>query len=154
LTDITGRGLTVDEVKQLAANIAAATGLTRLVMYADMKRAGQRLHVGVEVVPEEAAEVARSASVCGGLARLTNLQDLEVWGPRLAPGDAMALTALTGLTRLSLRGIGHGLGNAAAVALARSLTQLSCLDIQAARSAEVAAAVADLTQLTKLRLND
>jgi hypothetical protein len=92
--------------------------------------------------------------VCGSLARLTNLQDLEVWGPRLAPGDALALTVLTGLTRLFFKEVGEGVGDAAAVALARSLTQLRCLDVQAAHSAECVAAVAELTQLTKLCLDD
>jgi hypothetical protein len=148
LTDFTGRDLYVDEVDELAVNIGAATGLTKLTMSAHMDKPGPMFFLRLNLAPEQAAEAARSAAVCGSLAQLTNLQDLELWGPRLRPGDAMALTALTGLTRLFFREVGDGVGDAAAVALARSLTQLRCLELQAARSEGCVAAFAELTQLT------
>jgi hypothetical protein len=47
----------------------------------------------------------------------------------LLRGDALALTALTRLTRLVLTGAEHEVGTAVATALARSLQQLQSLDL-------------------------
>jgi Leucine-rich repeat (LRR) protein len=70
-------------------------------------------------------------------------------------GDALALTALTGLTRLVLAGAYEGVGDAVATPLASSLRQLQHLDLQACElsSFECLAAVGQLTGLTELRLN-
>jgi hypothetical protein len=73
----------------------------------------------------------------------------------LVLGDALALIALTGLNRLVLEGLGDGVGDLAACALACSLRQLQHLDLQQCElgnSMACVAAIAHLTQLTELRL--
>jgi hypothetical protein len=72
----------------------------------------------------------------------------------LLPGDARALTALTGLTRLVLRGLGSGVGDVAATALACSLRQLRHLDLHSCDLGGMVclAAIGQLTQLTALHL--
>jgi hypothetical protein len=71
-------------------------------------------------------------------------------------GDAQALTALTGLTRLVLSYLEAGVGDAAATAIASSCQQLQCLDLRGCRlrSMECLAAVRQLTQLTELQLEE
>lgn len=62
--------------------------------------------------------------------------------------------ALTGLTRLVLAGLGGGVGDKAAVAVARSCRQLQHLDLSdcSLGSGACVAEIGRLTQLTKLRL--
>jgi hypothetical protein len=104
--------------------------------------------------------------VCASLAKLTCLQDLTVGGSddfyklNLLRGDALALTALTRLTRLDLSEAWHGVGTAVATALARSLQQLQslnfvdcCLQLDGADGLALLEAIGRLTQLTELRLN-
>ena len=73
---------------------------------------------------------------------------------RLVPGDALALSALTGLTRLVLAGVGDGVGDVAAAAVAHSCRQLRQLDLSECSmgSAACLAEIGRLTQLTQLQL--
>jgi hypothetical protein len=64
------------------------------------------------------------------LAGLTRLQHLTIPVPSyVVAGDALALTALTALTHLDLRGASCGLDDIVANALACSLKQLRHLDL-------------------------
>jgi hypothetical protein len=100
-----------------------------------------------------------AAAVCESLEGLTGLRDLSITcdGGGLEYGDALALTALTGLTRLELDDVSHGVNTAAACLLASSLTQLRDLafgmycDVDMT-SAEFLDALGQLTQLTRLKL--
>jgi hypothetical protein len=67
--------------------------------------------------------------VCAKLAGLTNLKDLSMEQSHLAPGDALALTALTGLTRLVLALVGHGVNDLVVTAIASSCQQLRRLNL-------------------------
>ncbi|KAF6261042.1 hypothetical protein COO60DRAFT_1637093 [Scenedesmus sp. NREL 46B-D3] len=91
-----------------------------------------------------------------GLAGLTNLKDLCITNGAqlLAPGDALALTAHSGLTRLELGHDDAGVGDEAAAALAGSCQQLQHLNLTDCSLVSMAclANVAHLTQLTQLRL--
>jgi hypothetical protein len=89
------------------------------------------------------------------LASLTNLKDLAVTDASyVTPGEALALTALTCLTQLELCGSEEAMGDLAATAIASSCKQLQHLDLRWCdlHSMECLAAVAQRTQLTKLRL--
>jgi hypothetical protein len=135
---------------------AASTSLTKLVLDARMVSE----HEGYYFEPESDDEVA----VCARLANSTRLQDLTVgggsdWVLNLVRGDALALTALTGLTRLVLYRAEHGVGTAVATALARSLQQLQSLDIRdcclqlgSAEGLACLEVIGRLTQLTQLSL--
>ncbi|KAF6248735.1 hypothetical protein COO60DRAFT_1648566 [Scenedesmus sp. NREL 46B-D3] len=104
---------------------------------------------------DEEGEVPDPVAACDSLAGLTNLRDLSFSAAaNLLPGDALALTALTGLTRLVLAHLEHGVGDLAACALACSLKQLRHLDLQECDLGDMVclAAIAHLTQLTELRL--
>ncbi|KAF6248731.1 hypothetical protein COO60DRAFT_1689590 [Scenedesmus sp. NREL 46B-D3] len=94
---------------------------------------------------------------CAKLAGLTTLKDLRLsdGSQLLAPGDALALTALTGLTHLALRDAGAGVGDEAAAALAGSCQQLRHLDLHCCNLISMAclANVAHLMQLTELQLD-
>jgi aminoglycoside phosphotransferase len=70
------------------------------------------------------------------------------------PGDALALTALTGLTRLALQGGETGVTDEVAAALARNLTQLQHLDLRRCPlgSYNCFHEIGQLTQLTELQL--
>ncbi|KAF6260108.1 hypothetical protein COO60DRAFT_1637784 [Scenedesmus sp. NREL 46B-D3] len=96
------------------------------------------------------------ASPCAKLAGLTYLKDLSIrcGSELLAPGDALALTALTGVRRLVLYGDGAGVGDEAAAALASSCQQLHELDLRSCSLVSMACLsnVAHLTQLTELWL--
>jgi hypothetical protein len=70
----------------------------------------------------------------------------------LVRGDALGLTALTGLTRLILSRAQHGVGTAVATALACSLQQLQSLDL-GAEGFTLLEAIGRLTQLTQLILS-
>jgi hypothetical protein len=133
------------DLANILAGLAAATSLTNLSLL---------LHADWPANDGEAAVVA----ACASLAGLTNLSSLAFEdGTRLAPGDVLALTALTGLTRLQLASMGNGVGTAAAVALARSLQQLQHLDLQKCSinlsNVQLMSAIGQLSQLTELRLN-
>jgi hypothetical protein len=52
------------------------------------------------------AAMVEHVAVYGKLTGLTNLKELDLWGSCLVPGDALALTALTGLTQLVLQYMG------------------------------------------------
>jgi hypothetical protein len=90
------------------------------------------------------------------LVDLTGLKELEMFGMPLVPGDAIALTALTGLTRLNLGNARDGVGQAAAVALARSLSDLEDLALRNCNidlgSLEVMTAIGQLGKLRHLVL--
>jgi hypothetical protein len=108
-----------------------------------------------------------AVAVCAHLTKLTRLQDFTVDGdnmysfkyPRkkLMRGDALALTALTSLTRLVLDGAEHGVGTAVTTALALNLQQLQslhfggcCLQLGSAEGVACLEAIGRLTQLTQL----
>jgi hypothetical protein len=119
-----------------------------------------------EDVESDDEQWASEVAVCASLAKLTCLQDLTVGGSddlyklNLLRGDALALTALTSLTRLDLSEARHGVGTAVATALARSLQQLQsldfrdcCLQLDGAEGFALLEAIGHLTQLTELRLD-
>jgi hypothetical protein len=156
----------VDDVEQcmqvLLADAGAAKQLTRL-------------HVDFTAfyVPY------RPIAVCAGLAQLASLRGLTLFEVRLMPGDALALSALTGLTQLEILDVHNciqwytlsslGLGPAwdsnlrqavctrSGTALVRSLSQLCSLRIQGCSyhtgDKEFVAAVGQLHQLTELHLD-
>lgn len=69
--------------------------------------------------------------LCGGLTGLRGLRVLSLRSVHLAPGDVLALTALTGLTRLEFVDMCKiGEVQAAAHAIIRSLKHLKCLRMQ------------------------
>ncbi|KAF6257867.1 hypothetical protein COO60DRAFT_1701593 [Scenedesmus sp. NREL 46B-D3] len=128
--------------------VAASTSLTKLGLEAAFRGDGD----GDE---DEGADGTWNAS-CAKLAGLTNLRQLSFtgWSQVLALGDALALTALTRLTRLELYRARAGVGDEAAAALAGSCKQLRHLDLTDCSLVSMAclANVAHLTQLTQLRL--
>ncbi|KAF6251045.1 hypothetical protein COO60DRAFT_682155 [Scenedesmus sp. NREL 46B-D3] len=127
--------------------IAASANLTKLQLEPGWLCTGE--------TDGDEGEDATSDSPCAKLAGLANLKELSIENGRqvLAPGDALALTALTGLTRLALRHAGAGVGEAA-TATAGSCQQLHHLDLTGCNLVSMAclANVAHLTQLTELRL--
>jgi hypothetical protein len=62
---------------------------------------------------------------------MTQLQELGLcwWEGEVAARDCLHLTALTGLTKLSLEDLGDAVGDTVAVALAANLSQLSSLEL-------------------------
>jgi hypothetical protein len=72
----------------------------------------------------------------------------------IAHGDALALSALTNLTRLNLSGMRAGVGDLAASALACSLKQLRHLDLTDCNLGSLACVppMAQLVHLTQLQL--
>jgi hypothetical protein len=133
------------QMEAILAGIVPCSGLTRL-------------QLGVhEVTREDGLAVA----ACSRLTGLSRLKDLALtceygYGPWLAAGDALALTALTGLTSLIMTSHGSALGNLEANALACNLQQLCHLDLSNNELGSMVclAAVARLTQLTELVLYD
>jgi hypothetical protein len=94
-------------------------------------------------------------AVCAKLAGLQKLKHLRFEDDStLAPGDALALTALTGLTSLVLARVGSGVGDEAAAAIAGSCRQLRHLDLYDCDlvSMECLSNIRHLTQLTQLQL--
>jgi hypothetical protein len=123
--------------------IAACSNLTKLLLAAWQ-------HSGIDDDDERYAVAA-----CGKLAAVKTLKDLCLdESSLLTAGDARALTALTGLTRLVLGGLGDGVGDVAATALACSLRQLRHLDLQSCELGDMVclAGIGQLTQLTALQL--
>jgi hypothetical protein len=112
------------EMEAILAGIAASTQLTKLNLEV---QANLREDGGV-------AEDVFIVAACARVARLLHLKDLylsfdENESLRLGVGDALALTALTGLTRLSLCIGRSALGDYEATALACNLQQLRDLDL-------------------------
>jgi hypothetical protein len=130
--------------------VAACSDLTRLEM--ETGAVEEQLSASEEN-EFEGEEWCEAVAACGMLAGLTNLKDLCVCG-RLVTGDALALTALTGLTRLVLEQLGDGVGDTAACALACSLKQLRHLNLKQCglRGMACLRGIAHLTQLTELCL--
>uniref|UniRef100_A0A383VDI5 Uncharacterized protein n=1 Tax=Tetradesmus obliquus TaxID=3088 RepID=A0A383VDI5_TETOB len=130
----------------ILTGLAAASSLTKLDLRLILRHRTE--HDGQVQVRVEAAEA------CSALARLTSLKALR-FHSILVPGDARELSALTGLTRLVLAGLGDGVGDAAAAALARSCCQLRHLDLSCCNVDSVAclAEIGRLTQLTGLGLH-
>jgi hypothetical protein len=132
----------------ITAGLPACTQLTKLWLDAlVMDR--------VQVDGEYEVEAFRVA-VCGCLAGLTRLQDFTLGlRSRVVPGDALELTALTGLTKLVLRCAEDGVDQEAAVGIARSLKQLRHLDLSRCdmyADKQFVKAVARLPQLTELQM--
>uniref|UniRef100_A0A383W8N2 Uncharacterized protein n=1 Tax=Tetradesmus obliquus TaxID=3088 RepID=A0A383W8N2_TETOB len=93
-----------EDWEAIQRGLAAATSLTKLDLLAVIR---SRREAAVEA--------------CSALAGLTRLRDLcFLPGSRLVRDVALALTALNGFTRLVLAGLGAGVGDEAAAALARS----------------------------------
>jgi hypothetical protein len=134
----------------ILSGLAAATHLTKLQLHAAVGGGGGGAAAGDEGV---------RGAVCAKLTGLTNLKELLVWqsymaAPLLAPGDALALTALTGLTKLELLWLHDGVGDLAAAAVAGSCKQLCHLALRDCSLGSMAclASVRHLTQLTELCL--
>jgi hypothetical protein len=141
----------MQHVAKIVAGAAAATGLTSL----------QLTFEGLPPTTAALYEEPASVAACATLAGLTGLRQLVLEELCLAPGDAVFLTALSGLTALDLSGIsvhqkcdGSG-GEVAVTALAGSL-QLRHLEMQHCgvdlSSMEVMTAIGQLRQLTSLLL--
>jgi hypothetical protein len=112
----------------IMAGIATATSLTMLNLDPRMcKEEDPVVQAGeVPLVATEPCEVAP----CAKLTRLLGLKELSIgsdYGVHMAPGDALAPTALTGLTRLQLWYAEHGVDASAVTAMARVLKQLQDL---------------------------
>jgi hypothetical protein len=157
------------EWEAILAGLAAATGLTKLMLDARMMSVEleDKLHFeGYDLGDLDESILGSEVAACASLAKLTCLQDLTVAGGaevvrlNLVRGDGLALTALTRLTRLVLADVQHGVGTAVATVLARSLQQLRSLDLSCCclrlGSAERMAClevIGRLTQLTWLSLS-
>jgi hypothetical protein len=155
-----------DEWEAILAGAAAATGLTRLTL--DVRVMTDRSDEECSLESDGDVDLGWASRVepCASLANLTCLQDLTLGAGdnycklNLLWGDALALTALTRLTRLVLAGAGDGVGTAVATALARSLHQLQsldlgycCLQLDGAEGFALLEAIGRLTQLTRLSLS-
>lgn len=128
------------------SGLAAATSLTKLELEAAVKQSVRCPGYSVPSAP---------VAACGTVADLTNLRDLHIRCELcLLSCDALALTALTNLTRLVLDDLGAAVGDEAAAAIARSCRQLRHLNLGrcSLRSAACLAEIAHLRQLTELRV--
>jgi hypothetical protein len=134
------------QMDAIMAGIAVCTQLTKLEMDVGVEPEVQDEDDDDDI--EEQVPVA----VCASLAGLPNLRDLTISVPSyMVPGDALALSALTALTRLDLSGAGGGVDDVAASALACSLKQLCYLDLGGSRlSMACLAPIGQLSQLTAL----
>jgi hypothetical protein len=136
----------------ILAGVAAATSLTRLSLEARACLADE-----TDDDSEDFEMRVTEVAACASLAGLTCLRDLTISAEsRLVPGDALALSALTGLTRLKLAFADSAVDDVAASALACSLTQLCSLDLQGCALGGLAclAPIARLSRLTQLLLKD
>jgi Leucine-rich repeat (LRR) protein len=142
--------------------VAACTGLTKLTQQSVAYKLLEELVDGdgeVDAEVDGGMDDEHMGAVCGSLAGLTSLRDLCIQGLCISdevPGDALALTALTGLTRLVLDEAYGAVNDSIATALACNLRQLQHLDLRRCNLGHMAclAAIAQLTQLTELRLED
>jgi hypothetical protein len=136
------------QVPALLAGVAAATGLTKLHLQATRHGRSLMMH------PD-----SRAYAVCASLAGLTRLVDLQIVRPPVMEcGDALALTALTALTRLRLndsrQGWPTGVGTAAAAALCCHLKQLRHLEVEHCNTElDNEPFLEALAQLTQLQLS-
>jgi hypothetical protein len=144
---------TRQEMASLLAALAGATSLTMLQLEccaADY--AGGEPHLD----DSNARPALLNTAVCASLAGLTRLKELHIEEVQMVPGDALALTALTGLTSLKVDRGQAGFGTAAATALAGSLKQLRHLQLDECEvnlgSCAFLAALGQLVQLTQLQL--
>jgi hypothetical protein len=113
----------------------------------------------VQQLADAAAAATGHISVCSSLAGLATLCDLTLSYAFEVPGnqrgDVLALTALTGLTRLVLAYSRAAVNDQAAAALAANLQQLRHLDLSYCDLGDMACVAAigqTLTQLTELQL--
>ncbi|KAF6255485.1 hypothetical protein COO60DRAFT_1641489 [Scenedesmus sp. NREL 46B-D3] len=142
----------------ILSSVAACTNLTKLKLESMSCRIGGYFDDDDEDDDEDEDEGADGTwnPPLVKLTGLTNLKDLDIFMCKrfLVPGDVLALTAVTGLTRLVLCYSGAGVGDEAATAIAGSCQQLCELDLTKCNLVSMAclANVAHLTQLTELRL--
>jgi hypothetical protein len=146
---------TRQEMASLLAGLAGNTSLTKLQLEccaADY--VGGEPHLGAL---NSRATLVHTA-VCASLAVLAGLKELHLGDVMMVPGDALALTGLTGLTSLMVDKGQQRVGTAAASALAGSLKLLCCLDLDSCEidlsDSKFMAALGQLTQLSKLQLED
>lgn len=138
------------EMGDILAGLAACTQLTKLDLPLAVYVDGPAHDEGDgEFFFSELQPVA----ACASLARLTGLRHLAAPVACIVPGDALALTALIGLTHLRL-GAESGVDDVVASALACSLKQLRHLDLSSCELGSMAcmAAIGHLSQLTALKL--
>jgi hypothetical protein len=141
-------------------SVAASTNLSKLAL-------DVLIDPEVDAYEEPAGgpddSIQHVAACAKQLTSLRQLQDLRINYSLCKPlvhikhmsGDALALTALTGLTRLVLAHAGACVGDLAATAIAGSCKQLRHLDLQRCRLGSSMACLANichLSQLTELRL--
>uniref|UniRef100_A0A383VAA8 F-box domain-containing protein n=1 Tax=Tetradesmus obliquus TaxID=3088 RepID=A0A383VAA8_TETOB len=108
----------------ICSGLAGCTSLTHLHLEVAVRHeAAQQQGVA------QMQNAVEHVELCGRLTGLTNLKGLDLRWSCLVPGDALALTALTGLTRLGVRDVGAGVGDLAATAIASSCQQLRHLDL-------------------------
>jgi hypothetical protein len=140
------------QIDDILAGVAAATSLTKLELEAFV--ADGEIEVGED--DDDDCEQCAPVAVCRQLSKLTGLRDLSFTDyTYLKPGDAQWLTALTNLTRLVLCNMRDGFGDAAAAAIASSLTQLRQLNLgwcELGKDGGELAEAAQLVHLTELRL--
>jgi hypothetical protein len=141
----------------ILAGVAACTQLTKLALQVGQKL-GADAADGAESQDDEDEgddNATMRVAACGSLAGLTRLRDLAFPSSSyLVHGDALALTALTALTRLDLSGTASVVDNVVASALACSLKHLCYLDLSYSNSGSMVclAAVGHLSKLTVLDL--
>jgi hypothetical protein len=167
------RPLDADEMQTVVQGVATCYGLTKLVLscetaeenlYYNSCRANSSDEDGYsadELHPEDwdgdEQYVYQAVAVCESLAGLPELQDLSILCGEgaLESDDVIALTALTGLTRLHMQGARLGY-NQLACTFIGSLTELRDLTFDRCRvdfaDAEFLAGVGMLEQLTQLTL--
>jgi hypothetical protein len=134
---------TQQEMAGILDGLAGCRNLTKLALMA-----GQQSSAG------GGSSQMLAVAACSMLVGLTQLRDLCIHSKSvLVTEDAQALSVLTGLTRLVLDGIGRGVGDVPATAIACSLKQLRHLDLQncALGSMHCLAVIGRLTKLTELR---
>uniref|UniRef100_A0A383VZK6 Uncharacterized protein n=2 Tax=Tetradesmus obliquus TaxID=3088 RepID=A0A383VZK6_TETOB len=138
-----------EQMAAILAGLSAATSLTELALEA------AALADDVSDDYDDVDEYKRQpVAACASLAGLSRLRDLSLSSAScLVEGDVLALTALTGLTKLDCSWM-DDVDDAAATALACSLKQLRHLDLDCCRLVDMKclAAIGHLTQLTALYL--
>jgi hypothetical protein len=153
------------QLAAILAGVAAATSLTQLMLEVRTLQFTYDSEYYEESdyysSPEDIVETAELA-VCCNLTGLTRLQDLSLcnsYDDSWLPGDALALTVLTSLTKLHIENADQGVGTGAATALAHRLQQLQHLEVltcgmqlSTAEGTACLEAIGRLTQLTYLGL--
>jgi hypothetical protein len=146
------RPISSRQMAALLAGLAAATSLEHLTL--SRFKVYEDGHEDEDLDWDELDAVTLPAAICGSLTGLTRLRHLSLFNSFLVLDDALALTALTGLTGLNLQGVHAGVTDVVATALACSLRQLRDLNLSACQLGDAVclAAIGQLTQLTKLTL--